>query len=479
MGIPQVARIPECHGLYGVSESGDSFTLSGTGVSKGLISTGGISICRPLLSFPKAQLLATCHEHGIPFVNDPTNFDPTLTPRNAIRSLLSENRLPRALAPPSILSLIKASQDLLKDSIDLSNEILRHCKLLDLNIASGTMIIRFPSHPSSAQPADTIPPRRDTKDRDQRNRQIQAVTLRRITELISPFPENHFPLRSFVKFTEYTFPSPPSSLHALAPKRQPFTLGGVMFQPFQGNLTRYRDAYDATIHENNTWFLSRQPFMRHRLPTLQIDIPVSPSTINGNIIHHEQPHTNQHQRGRYEYAYTPWTLWDNRYWFRFVLTPTVLTETKDNNENIISLHQSTIPVTIRPLQQSDLQHFRNHLLSSHSLSATTSSGHEQANQNTKSSGKKPNPLWTQLNEALSRESPVQSRFTIPVLFIQQQQMSGIEEQLLALPTLDIRFPSSRSVSISIPHTGKTVLCEIHWEWMYKMMDKETVKSIAD
>ena len=143
-GIPQVARIPECHGLYGVSGSGGSVTLSRPEPEqeqKNQISTGGISICRPLLSFPKTHILATCHEHHIPFVNDPTNFDPTLTPRNAIRSLLSSNRLPRALAPPSILSLIKTSRALIRDSVDLSNGVLGCCRLLEFNLSSGTMVV--------------------------------------------------------------------------------------------------------------------------------------------------------------------------------------------------------------------------------------------------------------------------------------------------------------------------------------------------
>ncbi|ODM17968.1 hypothetical protein SI65_06756 [Aspergillus cristatus] len=463
MGIPQVARIPECHGIYGVAESGEAVTLSSTKmrtrVSRGVIASGGISICRPLLSFPKAKLLDICREHDVPFVNDPTNFDPTLTPRNAIRSLVSGNRLPRALTTPSILSLIQASQDLLKDSIDLSNEILRHCKLIDLNLTSGTMAIQFPPSPS-AQPAGTIPTRRSTKNQDQRNHQIQAVTLRRITELVSPFPENHFPLRSFENFTERVF-QPPSTEE---PKRQPFTLGGVMFQPSQRELA---DAGDS----GDTWFLSRQPFMRNRLPTLDFDIPVLP------VIKQQEQHI--HYSDRYEY--TPWKLWDNRYWFRLAITPSTPslsppTTTKANDENgneEILLTENTLPVTIRSLQQSDLCHLREYPSSSPSSSSTPppSAKHEQPTQNKKR--KKTNPLWAQLTQTLSRESPAQSRFTIPALFIQEQQESGVKEHLLALPTLDIRFPYSMSLS------GTEISYEVHWEWQYKMIDEETVKSMSD
>lgn len=459
MGIPRVARIPECHGIYGVAESGKAVELPGT--RRGVVASGGLTICRPLLSFPKVRLLDTCHKHDIPYVNDQTNFDPTLTPRNAIRSLVSENRLPRALAPPSILSLIQASQDLLRDTITLSNEILRHCNLIDLNLTSGTMIIQFPPL-KSAQPTGTIPTRRTTKNQDQRNRQIQAVTLRRITELVSPFPESHFPLRGFGGFTERVF----QPLGTDRPERQAFTLGGVMFQPSQRELADHESARDI-------WFISRQPFMRHRLPILDFTIPAPPVT--------KQQKQHIHRSDRYEY--TPWKLWDNRYWFRLAITPNVPSSspsatTRTNNENNdVFLAENTLLVTVRPLQQADIHHLREYLSSSPSPSSsssqsTTSSQHQQPKQTQNKKRKKVNPLWTQLNDTLSQELPGQSRFTIPVLFINH----GGKERVLALPTLDIHFPLSMSISNSVP--GERIPCEIRCEWMYKMIDGETVKSMS-
>lgn len=461
MGIPRVARIPECHGIYGVAESGEAVRLSGPG--RGVVASGGVSICRPLLSFPKAKLLDVCRENDIPYVNDPTNFDPTLTPRNAIRSLVSENRLPRALSPPSILSLIQASQDLLKDTVDLSNEILRHCKLIDLSLTSGTMILQFPPSPS-AQPAGTIPTRRTTKNQDQRNRQVQSVTLRRITELISPFPENHFPLKSFEGFTERVFqPSTGKS------KRQVFTLGGVMFQPFQRESADHGNAGSS----GDTWFISRQPFMRRRLPTLQIDIPVPPVT-------------NQQEQHTYlsnDYEYIPWKLWDNRYWFRLSIAPntpsrSTTIETNDENGDVLVV-ENTLPLMIRPLQQADLNHIREYISLSPSSastapSSTTSSQQQSTSKTTQHKKRKEiNPLWTQLNQTLSRESPGQSRFTVPVLVVNH----GEGEKVLGLPTLDIRFPLSMSIPSSVP--GERIPCEVRWEWMYKMVDEEIVKSMSD
>ncbi|KDR73559.1 hypothetical protein GALMADRAFT_228003 [Galerina marginata CBS 339.88] len=42
-------------------------------------------IVRPLLTVGKDRILATCEEHKLDYVNDPTNFQPQLTIRNAIR----------------------------------------------------------------------------------------------------------------------------------------------------------------------------------------------------------------------------------------------------------------------------------------------------------------------------------------------------------------------------------------------------------
>ncbi|KAI0317577.1 hypothetical protein OF83DRAFT_1243578 [Amylostereum chailletii] len=49
-------------------------------------------IVRLLLPVSKDRILATCEEHKLNYVNDPTNFQPDLTPRNAIRHALSQMR---------------------------------------------------------------------------------------------------------------------------------------------------------------------------------------------------------------------------------------------------------------------------------------------------------------------------------------------------------------------------------------------------
>ncbi|KAL2011584.1 hypothetical protein VTN00DRAFT_4302 [Thermoascus crustaceus] len=483
-GIPQVARIPECHGLYGVSESGLVAVLRG----KQLISsssssegggggrkdrpplrvdeskneaymhlnihspqqenreniikdtlptaTGGIFICRPLLSVPKTRLIDTCNENNIPFVTDPTNFDPTLTPRNAIRSLLSSKRLPRALEPPSILSLIQRSQDLVREASEASDQLLKECRLLEFNGRAGAMLVRFPSSPEQTEDAAG-----DEKTSRTCKIQIQAMTLRRITELISPFPENHFPLKSFEKFVERVFPSDHHYHHHHPPplktqqRRQAFTVGGVMFRPVV-NTTTNDDNNDA----DTTWLLSRQPYMRHRLPEVRLDVPVP------------VPQQQQDRAEGPDYNYTPWTLWDNRYWLRLKLVPNRNQQHRDAATGVADKSHpqppnttTTIPITIRPFQPTDLQKIHQSLKQSDSSNPSSMD-------------------MDSLQSKLSHSAPGHIRFTLPML--------TTTEQPLALPTLDIRIPATDNLTIMSNHGS---FWSVKWQWTYKMIDPEVLR----
>lgn len=453
-GIPAVASIPECHGLYGVSGSGSFLTLASSDADKWRVtatgevigvevdvdtdpmprswsrsrsrtmgyrvSTGSVRVCRPLLGLPKRYLVETCLEHSIPFVEDPTNFDPTLTPRNAIRALRSENRLPRALGTQSVLSLIAKSRALLDTSARLSDEVLKRCNILRLDLAAGWMVLRFPSSTEVTS-----------------NHQILTVALRRITEVISPFPDAHFPFRSFAEFTGRVFPSQTKSKTVSDSKdRQSFTLGGVLFRPLhcRPSSTYTTTASTEEVPENedtgNIWLLTRQPFMRHRLPSLDFNVSVSPV---GDL------------------EYTPWTLWDNRYWIRLGVTQQQQQQQQQNTETT-----SHIPIRIRPLQRADIQRLRNYF--------------------PKSKFGAEHPVWKGLRERLSRDAPGSARFTVPVLVAGRntvgiEGLDGEEDVLLALPTLGIRLPLSSGVEWPWPW-------EVYWEWMFKEIDRATVTSMG-
>ncbi|KAJ5869825.1 tRNA(Ile)-lysidine/2-thiocytidine synthase [Penicillium solitum] len=477
-GIPEVARIPECHGLFGASESWSTTSIptkSPTNphlkvrfdnqkhgfitlpdpnartdkiysnlTSNVNMASPGIFVCRPLLSFTKASLLETCHKNNVPYVSDPTNFDPTLTPRNAIRSLRTSNSLPRALESESILSLIRSSRNLLQKSNELSNYLLSsQCRILDFNPKAGSAVIQF---------LDTSPASMDPQLATlsaSRTRQIQTIVLRRITELVSPFPDSHFSLRSYESLVPNVFPgqdeSPDASTTSNNQKRtKAFTVAGVLFQRLANEATTPGKSQDPRLGGDNIWLLSRQPFMKNRDPVTQIN--VSPGG-----------------------SFTPWVLWDNRYWMRLRLVP-LDRDPSERGDQLISL-----PLTIRPFHKFDIERVRKDAVSSRPRGRTNKdSAAEQ-----KMSG-----TFEHLKAVLSAEAPAQLRFTLPVI-----SREGIVSkpgkplgqkvwQQLALPTLDYRLSGH---STKCPSLGEVELVHLRcrwklkWQWMYKMIDTEALR----
>jgi hypothetical protein len=163
-----VSNIPCCDDIYGASDGFGASPLSAlweTGSdslsrahqpsqqsaeklfsSRVPVSHCGIKIYRPLLSFPKSRLMATCKANDVPFVTDASNFDPRTTKRNAIRWLLSNDKLPRAIRQKSILRLGAAA---VKDEETRNakvGELLRATQLASLDLRSGRLVFRAPTN---------------------------------------------------------------------------------------------------------------------------------------------------------------------------------------------------------------------------------------------------------------------------------------------------------------------------------------------
>lgn len=492
-GIPEVARIPECHSLFGVSESGSSVKLSDHGshghvpiqlqvddknkgsiifnpqtiqqnigkqkqkststsspktarppaLSEVSVATGGIHICRPLLSFPKASLLETCHQNNIPYVSDPTNFDPTLTPRNAIRSMLASNSLPRALRAPSILSLISSSQSFLHTSTEYSNQLLAsRCRILNLNLKAGIMVLQIKDLPAFLDPLQSQLPA-------SRLFQIQSLTLRRITEIISPFHGNHFPVRSYEPFVPRIFGQQEgqdgSKDQSFIPG-QNFTLGGVMYHPLA-----VKNQLGPVPGGKNLWLLTRQPFFKNKGPVTRLDVTLAPTKS-----HKPNPGTTLSP------GFTPWTLWDDRYWFRFSVTPAGKNQDKQINDT------RNMTLLVRPLVKTDLQRIR--------------LDPKLAPQMKRSKKYFSLVIHNALRNRLAEECPGSARFTLPVLAIEKpsdvpRSADYEHDQLVALPTFD--FPldalSMQRGPNAVEFTYGGEKWNVKWEWMYKMVDTEAIR----
>ncbi|KAG6854688.1 hypothetical protein C0991_002399 [Blastosporella zonata] len=60
-------------------------------------------ILRPMLNVTKDRILATCEANNVEYVTDPTNFEPSITLRNAIRHEIKTSKQPKPEAPLSML----------------------------------------------------------------------------------------------------------------------------------------------------------------------------------------------------------------------------------------------------------------------------------------------------------------------------------------------------------------------------------------
>ncbi|KAF7295576.1 ATP-bind-3 domain-containing protein [Mycena indigotica] len=68
---------------------------------------------RPLLDLGKERILATCYANNLEFATDTTNFQPELTLRNAIRTLVSQNSFePESLGPNIPLHILDGLQQI-------------------------------------------------------------------------------------------------------------------------------------------------------------------------------------------------------------------------------------------------------------------------------------------------------------------------------------------------------------------------------
>lgn len=285
-GFDDISPIPECQGLFGVSESGD-FTSVGrmrsqnyipgnaipiTGNSEGghrprskpmFISTGGVYLYRPFRSFLKSRLLATCHANKVPYVTDSTNEDHTLTVRNTVRQLLNSDDLPIALRRPSLIHLMEASADEANDIQVLTEGLLSRVQIVHFDTRAGILLVKFPL-------SDTLD---DIESHNYRDL-VRARVLRSLADFVSPYPDRKTPLEQFRSASSKIFVDRAYS----ASDPDTFTVGGVLWQPMKyksnkeidGNhinpsipgsfTTRSQNSicFD-TPQEPNIWMLSRRP----------------------------------------------------------------------------------------------------------------------------------------------------------------------------------------------------------------------------
>ncbi|EDN06043.1 predicted protein [Histoplasma mississippiense (nom. inval.)] len=449
-GVASIGHIPECHGIYGVAESGSvtrlmnaqstinatrarDFSSRESHSSKGLqperstttdrarrfradlklpIAEGGIYLFRPFNSFPKSRLTSTCLQGGIQFVTDRTNSDPTLTSRNTLRHLLSNDMLPRALQAPSILQLIENSQRISDELGNESNAFLKTVRVRKLDLRTGSLVLEFPGPrdmenigKSQDMPVENCPPKLQ---------KTLAISLRRLLDIVSPAPKSDVPLEKFTLALQKVFPAPETTRdEEPAPARgNIFTVGGVKFEPvmlpkmWAGGKSISLKSFaprKQTDYFPNTWLLTRLPYSRRTpKPVSSFEIPLPTSSLADSAV---------------ESRWSSWQLWDNRYWIRLRV-------------------EKAIPGN--PVEE-DSPSF-----------ATLRTRHH-------------------LDDLLQYHAPGDLRYTIPVI----AEATG-QKRVLAFPSFGVKMPVAFTQSV----WGNNGTWTLNWQINYKHIDLDLLNLIS-
>lgn len=280
-GIRPVADIPECYGIHGVYQSGRFRYLHKCYLPREeyqspkahfpRTETGGVRVMRPLLRFNKDRLLATCAHWNVPWVEDETNSDRTLTVRNAVRHIFQSHRLPAALTKESISALSNRIAADVATYQEAADKLFGECQV-EANIRSGTVAVRFPDRASQLK----IHSKGST---------IAAMLVRRAVQLVTPEPE--VSLQQLQTPVHQIFPDlfeDDCSSGAANELYRRFTAAGVMFS--------CRDRSKKGYAAGEWWLLSRQ------IPSRDLLIPFT--EINRSLRLEKQP----------------FQLFDGRFWIR-------------------------------------------------------------------------------------------------------------------------------------------------------------------
>ncbi|KAL8721727.1 MAG: hypothetical protein Q9181_007643, partial [Wetmoreana brouardii] len=330
-GISFVADIPHCQGIYGAYRSGGrNYNMAGGESATAEVSEtshmpmpllqdyrkpgfeyGGVKLYRPLLGYNKRTLQATLEAAGVPWVNDPTNIDPTLTIRNTIRHLIQRGLLPKALhsgLEPDSSALRNVARNIdrkYRRRNHRAAELFQACNVISFNAKSGCLHVRIPISSRAAAP--------DVQDKleGRRAAEVEHVGARLVQHLLNIVtPHYHIPLQSLEHATQAMFlgfEDPHMPNRQKVRKDQPcvFTVGGVLCQRARSPIDTpqvLNSPAEPVLDPEYTWRLTRQPY--------PMSLPEAECVVSRPILHVTNPESG------FDYFETPWQLWDGRYWIQ-------------------------------------------------------------------------------------------------------------------------------------------------------------------
>ncbi|KAI9794398.1 MAG: hypothetical protein M1816_005467 [Peltula sp. TS41687] len=428
-GIKPVIAMPESFGIYRVYQSGSPHRdvkpeprKERSGKSK--LDTqmldyegGGVTVCRPLLKFSKERLTATCVDAGTKWFEDHTNKDISLTPRNSIRHLLQNDRLPRALRKPSLLGIADVMHQHELRRTERMEWLVGRCEFLMFDTRTGSLVVRLPK----------MSPKDYTKlsglEKDSTGAETWAIAARlvsRLARLVTSMETiNLSGLHEAITLMFPDIAAPGEATEPGAASRKvemetPRVTGGnVDFRRVWRPLTRRPPNLDPSaikdLDHDHVWVLIRSMYRSDGTDCPTLVIPDISQEASGHKL--TSSASDPPQENKKDSEWSPWHLWDGRFWIRV-------------------MNKTGHPVTIRPFRKNDIEPFRRSL----------QLGDRK-----------------QLDNMLHRVAPDHVRFTLPAIL-------GYEnDQVLALPTLHLVNEKELE--------GERLL----WQVRYKMIDLDMIR----
>lgn len=224
------------------------------------VEDGGVMVYRPLLEFGKDRLVATCEANGVPWFEDATNHDATLTMRNAVRHLYKNHTLPAALQKPALLVMSHRLRRRAAMDVSEAERLLRRTIVKDFDSTSGTVMVQLPSF--------RVPRLRKQRERGvgsrprlDHYRNIAALLLRKLVSIVTPQLHGANTTGNLQNAVLQLFPSLNDNPSGCSRDPKPFNVSGVHFTPI-------RSPSHPTGPLN--WYLNREPYTSDR-PTPRSD----------------------------------------------------------------------------------------------------------------------------------------------------------------------------------------------------------------
>ncbi|KAH6990433.1 hypothetical protein BKA56DRAFT_667003 [Ilyonectria sp. MPI-CAGE-AT-0026] len=344
---------------------------------------GGVMIYRPLLEFDKARLIATCEANNVTWFEDHTNLDPTLTTRNAIRYLVRNHQLPKALEKPSIIALAKRSKRRTKyEEAEAHRYLVREAIVKEFDPNVGTLLIEIPTTRAATRRSKRHSANSDNGVRKERRRLIMSIAVRKLMDFVTP--EFHLPpLPNLENVVHRLYPHLAPKLDPSPPKT--FAMAGILFEPL-------------VTARSVKWFLTRAPYTSNQ--------PLPVATLHGSLDHRLRPTKEEMtERGESPHQSRPlaWKkakMFDGRFWIRIG-------------------YNTRSRFRVQPFRPEDGKVFRKTLSPSRRA---------------------------RLERLLKHYAPGKVRYTLPALYGVERERDHYSQHvtqtvtLLALPTLGIHIP---------------------------------------